>query len=152
MLVLLSLWSKFSWASGLERSLCCEWMPFPLWVIRIIVRELTSIKQHFSRSQAFNRRVTKAGMSTLYIQEESFASLVMSLVGLCYLPLAQLPAALEELEGWQFDDKMAPEAIEKATGFKSHLIQYTREYWFAGEFAPKHWNFWMHGRNNTNNR
>ena len=91
-------------------------------------------------------------MSTLYIQEESFSSFVMSLVGLCYLPLEELPAALEELRAWKFDDKLPPETIEKLEGHQSNLLDYTEGYWINGAFHPKHWNFWMHGRNNTNNR
>ena len=91
-------------------------------------------------------------MSTLYIQEESFATFVMSLVGLCYLPLEEIPSAMEELKHFKFDDKIAPEDMEKIERFKTNLLQYTHDQWISGDFHPRVWNFWMHGRNNTNNR
>ena len=91
-------------------------------------------------------------MSTLYIQEESFASFVMSLVGLCYLPLEEIAAAIEELRNFEFSDKISQGDLEKIRDFVTRVLQYIEEYWINGHFHPSVWNFWMHGRNNTNNR
>lgn len=110
------------------------------------------IHYNSTSSQAINRRVTKAGMSTLYIQEQSFASFVMSLVGLCYLPLEEITQAIEELKNFEFSDKISPEDLKKIREFQAKVLQYLEEFWIFGDFHPSVWNFWMHGRNNTNNR
>ena len=92
------------------------------------------------------------GMSTLYIQEETFASFLMSLVGLCYLPLEEISAAMEELQVYEFDKEMDPESLKKIEAFRIKILKYTQDFWIDGHFPPSVWNYWMHGRNNTNNR
>ena len=77
---------------------------------------------------------------------------MMSLVGLCYLPLDEISSALEELGSFEFDPEMDPDDLKKIQTFAPRIIQYTKENWLEGQFPPRDWNYWMHGRNNTNNR
>ena len=78
-------------------------------------------------------------MATLF-KYDSF----QSLIALCYLPYKELLVAMVELE--------TEEDLEQILKCKSVLICYTYDQWIEGDFHPSKWNFWMHARNNTNNR
>ena len=79
-------------------------------------------------------------MSTLYTQCESFAAFVQSLVALCYLPLDEIPAAMAELEGFEFDEDIPKDDLDKILKFKRAILAYTWDQWINGDFHPEVWN------------
>ena len=92
------------------------------------------------------------GMSSLYTKYDSFAAFIQSLIALCYLPYEELPAAVAELENFEFDKDIPEEDLEQILKHRSVLIRYIYNQWLHGNFHPSKWTFWMHAKNNTNNR
>ena len=91
-------------------------------------------------------------MATLYTKYDSFAAFIQSLIALCYLPYEELMSAMTELENFDFGKDIPAEDLEQILKCQGVLIRYTYDQWIEGDFHPSKWNFWLHARNNTNNR
>ena len=99
----------------------------------------------FHLAKALKTKVDKKGFKTLYETDIFFQGFIKQCSALAHLPLADLEKGLTHIENkFNFNDKRTSE-------FKTHFIDYIRDFWINGCYPPSVWNCWSRSQDLTNN-
>ena len=99
----------------------------------------------FHLSKAFQKKVTKNNMKTLYDEDIEFQRFIKKSVALSHLPLEDLETGLDWLkENVHFENS-------KIESFKNDFLKYIETYWINGCFPPYTWSTWGRKDDWTNN-